>query len=212
MKNQGTSSRPLILMAGGNVWGRILAARLTKFEPIVINEVGTKRAEKLSSWLAPDYGPPLGDHFAVSDLFADWPSCDYAINGGVGAILRSRHLAHPRLGFLNAHPGLLPQYRGLDPVCWTLLHGDPQGATVHMMDEGIDTGPILIRRSMPWTPACSVVELRLKVLEFAASLVSEFLGHPEAFPSQPQNLTEGNYWGPFENPERLDKSLRETGH
>ena len=197
-------------MSGANVWGRILAARLAPFDPLVINETGTKRAAKLAHWLAPDYGPPLSSHRTVTDLFSDIPPCDYAVNGGVGAILRRPVLSHPRTGFLNAHPGLLPEYRGVDPVCWALHRGDPLGATVHLMDEGIDTGPILLRRVMAPTSARDIVTLRLQVLEFAASLVAEFLEDPSAFPPQPQDPAAGAYFGAFENPERLDVLLSAT--
>lgn len=48
----------------------------------------------------------------------------------------------PRLGILNIHPSLLPAYRGPLPVFWQLRDGAPTGATVHYMDEGLDTGDI----------------------------------------------------------------------
>lgn len=50
----------------------------------------------------------------------------------------------PRLGCLNVHPSLLPANRGPDPLFWTFRRGDPEtGATIHLMDDGFDTGPIL---------------------------------------------------------------------
>ncbi len=48
----------------------------------------------------------------------------------------------PRLGILNIHPSLLPAYRGPLPIFWQLRDGAPTGATVHYMDEGLDTGDI----------------------------------------------------------------------
>ena len=51
-------------------------------------------------------------------------------------------LAVPRLGCLNLHPSLLPVYRGPQPLFWQLRDGAPTGATVHFMDEGLDTGDI----------------------------------------------------------------------
>lgn len=55
-------------------------------------------------------------------------------------------LALPRLGFLNLHPSLLPDYRGPRPVYWQLRHGAPAGVTVHYMDAGLDTGDIAAQR------------------------------------------------------------------
>lgn len=51
-------------------------------------------------------------------------------------------LSLPRRGFLNLHPSLLPDYRGPEPLFWQLRDGAPTGATVHYMDEGLDTGDI----------------------------------------------------------------------
>jgi len=52
----------------------------------------------------------------------------------------------PRFGCVNVHPSLLPRWRGVDPVFWTLRSGDQEtGLTIHLMDEGFDTGPILLQ-------------------------------------------------------------------
>ena len=53
-------------------------------------------------------------------------------------------LAIPRLGFFNFHFALLPSYRGASPIFWQLRNGEPFGGlTIHRMDEGWDTGPIV---------------------------------------------------------------------
>jgi methionyl-tRNA formyltransferase len=53
-------------------------------------------------------------------------------------------LVLPRLGCLNAHPSLLPDNRGPDPLFWTFQRGDREtGVTIHLMDAQLDTGPIL---------------------------------------------------------------------
>lgn len=197
----------VLLMAGANVWGRMVAHKLAPLNPTVINESGTKRAAKISQWLAPEYGHPLGDHIETDNLLADIPECDYLINGGCGVIFKADILNHAKHGLLNAHPGYLPDYRGLDPVCWAVSRGDPQGATVHFMDEGIDTGPILIRRRFD-TVSKEIVPLRLEVMETAADMVLEFLTDPGKYPPQPQDPEEGNYFGAFEHPEGLNAILR----
>src|SRR5579872_7070318 len=59
-------------------------------------------------------------------------------------------LAAPRLGFLNFHYGLLPEMRGADPIFESIRQRMPvAGVTVHVMDEGLDTGPIVLREEMP---------------------------------------------------------------
>ena len=64
-------------------------------------------------------------------------------------------LAVPRLGFLNLHPSLLPDYRGPRPVYWQLRHHAPAGVTVHYMDEGLDTGDIAAQRPVALPPGLS---------------------------------------------------------
>ena len=51
----------------------------------------------------------------------------------------------PQLGFLNVHPSLLPRYRGPAPLFWLFREDDVQhrGVTIHQMDEGLDTGPVV---------------------------------------------------------------------
>jgi methionyl-tRNA formyltransferase len=56
----------------------------------------------------------------------------------------------PRLGVINLHFGLLPERRGANPVGWAFREDDREfGATVHRMDEGFDTGPILAQSRIP---------------------------------------------------------------
>lgn len=58
-------------------------------------------------------------------------------------------LAIPRLGCLNVHPSLLPDNRGPDPLFWTFRRGDTHtGVTIHLMDEGLDTGAILAQAAI----------------------------------------------------------------
>jgi methionyl-tRNA formyltransferase len=62
-------------------------------------------------------------------------------------------LTLPRLGALNAHPSLLPVYRGPDPLFWIYRNAEPvTGVTVHLVDTRLDTGPIVAQRTVPVTP------------------------------------------------------------
>jgi methionyl-tRNA formyltransferase len=59
----------------------------------------------------------------------------------------------PRLGCVNLHPSLLPRWRGPEPLFWTFMAGDAEsGVTVHRMDGGFDTGPIVAQRRIPVPP------------------------------------------------------------
>lgn len=68
-------------------------------------------------------------------------------------LLRDPLLSLPRLGWLNMHPSLLPFNRGKHPNFWAIVDQTPAGASLHFVDRGVDTGPILAqeRLEFDWT-------------------------------------------------------------
>jgi len=108
---------------------------------------------------------------AVAQL-KQW-SPDLAIFTG-GNILRDQVLNVPRLGILNAHLALLPEIRGMSSPEWSLLCGVPLGITIHFMDSGVDTGPILLRREFAGADGCdSLADLRNKMIAEGIELITE---------------------------------------
>jgi methionyl-tRNA formyltransferase len=72
---------------------------------------------------------------------------DAVVVAAYGVLLPKGVLETPRLGCLNVHPSLLPRNRGPAPVVTTILEGDEvSGVTVMLLDEGMDTGPLLAQR------------------------------------------------------------------
>jgi methionyl-tRNA formyltransferase len=70
-----------------------------------------------------------------------------------GHILREPLLSAPLFGCINVHASLLPRWRGVSPVQYSILHGDTwSGVTIMRMDAGVDTGPILAQRSVAIGP------------------------------------------------------------
>jgi folate-dependent phosphoribosylglycinamide formyltransferase PurN len=95
----------------------------------------------------------------------DW-SPDLIIFAG-GNILRKQLLDVPRLGVLNVHLGMLPEVRGMSTPEWSLLKRVPVGVTIHYVDAGIDTGPILQRFEFPDLGRCdSLSDLRNRLVAF----------------------------------------------
>jgi hypothetical protein len=91
-----------------------------------------------------------------------------------GNILRQPLLQMPRLGVLNVHLGLLPEVRGMSSPEWSLLKDVPIGVTVHFMDAGIDTGPILRRYEFPDLERCaSLSDLRYRLIAFGIEKAGE---------------------------------------
>ena len=89
-----------------------------------------------------------------------------------GSILRQPLLDLPRLGVLNLHLGFLPEIRGMSSPEWSLLNHVPVGITIHYMDAGIDTGPILQRCEFPDLNQCqSLTDLRHRLIAFGVEKI-----------------------------------------
>jgi methionyl-tRNA formyltransferase len=75
---------------------------------------------------------------------------DLSVVVAFGQILPKSVLNQPPLGCWNGHGSLLPRWRGAGPIQWSLLEGDTEtGVGVMAMEEGLDTGPVLIERKLP---------------------------------------------------------------
>jgi methionyl-tRNA formyltransferase len=78
---------------------------------------------------------------------------DAVVVAAFGHILREPLLTAPPFGCVNVHASLLPRWRGVSPVQYSILHGDSwTGVTVMQMDAGVDTGPILAQRAVAIGP------------------------------------------------------------
>lgn len=77
-----------------------------------------------------------------------------------------------RLGCLNVHPSLLPANRGPDPLFWTFREGMQQtGVTIHLMDEGLDTGPIVAQERVAVPDGIRYAELEAQCAELGGRLL-----------------------------------------
>jgi methionyl-tRNA formyltransferase len=73
---------------------------------------------------------------------------DILVSVGYGHILPKEVLEIPDAGCVNLHPAYLPYNRGANPNVWSIVDDTPAGATLHYMDEGIDTGDIIARKKV----------------------------------------------------------------
>ncbi|MFC2008823.1 formyl transferase [Chloroflexota bacterium] len=71
---------------------------------------------------------------------------------GCAGILRPAVFQSFRLGILNIHPGITPHYRGRSPLEWAVLEETQPGVTLHFIDAGVDTGPVVEQREVPVRP------------------------------------------------------------
>jgi methionyl-tRNA formyltransferase len=96
-------------------------------------------------------------------------------------------LSLPRLGALNVHPSLLPDNRGPDPLFWTLWRGDEAtGATIHLMDERLDAGPILAQQGEPVPDGMTEAALEARLAILGGELLVQSLGEIANGSAHPQ--------------------------
>jgi len=75
-------------------------------------------------------------------------------------------------GAVNIHTGITPEYRSADPIFWALYHGEPQqvGVTIHFVDQGIDTGPIIHQERVPLFADDSMARIYVRCIRRGAEL------------------------------------------
>ncbi len=107
--------------------------------------------------------------FAALDL-------DVAVVAAYGLILPPAVLASPRLGCVNVHASLLPRWRGAAPIQRAILAGDAEtGVTIMVVDEGLDTGPMLLAEAVPIAAAETAETLHDRLAVLGARLIVEAL-------------------------------------
>jgi methionyl-tRNA formyltransferase len=118
--------------------------------------------------------------FAALDL-------DVAVVAAYGLILPKAMLDAPRRGCLNIHASLLPRWRGAGPIQAAILAGDNQtGITIMRMEEGLDTGPMLLAEAVPITPATTTPALHDALAALGARLILRALAENPAATPQPE--------------------------
>ncbi|RMH39262.1 MAG: methionyl-tRNA formyltransferase [Deltaproteobacteria bacterium] len=101
---------------------------------------------------------------------------DVCVVVAYGKILPRPVLDVAPLGCVNIHASLLPKYRGAAPIQWAILRGETvTGVTIMQLDEGMDTGPILLTREVPIAPDDTAGSLHDKLAPIGADLLVEAL-------------------------------------
>jgi methionyl-tRNA formyltransferase len=112
---------------------------------------------------------------------------DLVIVAAFGQILPKEILLGPKLGCINIHPSLLPKYRGAAPINWALILGEEKtGVTIMRMDEGVDSGAILLQEETPIDPSENYGMLHDRLAKMGAELLLIALAMLQAGTLQPQ--------------------------
>ena len=152
---------------------------------------GMKLAASAVKRLALQHGLPVYQPERLRDPASHEPiraaGADLMVVAAYGLILPQAVLDLPRLGCINIHASLLPRWRGAAPIQRAILAGDRDtGITLMQMDAGLDTGAMLLQRSLAIEPTDTAATLHDKLAALGASLIVEALGQPGSLVSVPQ--------------------------
>jgi methionyl-tRNA formyltransferase len=119
-------------------------------------------------------------------LFASHDA-DVAVVVAYGRILPPSFLRAPRRGCVNVHFSLLPKYRGAAPVNWSIVRGEHEtGVTTMLIDEGLDTGPLLLQSATRIENGETAPQLLERLSHAGAELLSETLARLDELKPRPQ--------------------------
>ena len=129
---------------------------------------------------------------------------------GFGQIIPKTILEIPVLGIINVHASLLPKFRGAAPIQWAIARGETQtGVTTMKINEGLDTGDMLLRWETEIGPRETAPELSARLAQAGAELLLQTLSHLSTIVPEPQDNAQSSY-GPILKKEdgKIDWALR----
>lgn len=139
---------------------------------------------------------------AVEEL-KSYPA-DLFVVAAFGQLLSEEILSMPRFGCVNIHASLLPAYRGAAPIQWVILNGETRtGVTIQQMAKGLDTGDMLLKKTVEIDEKETGASLHDKLMQAGAELIVEVLPKIEKGELIPekQDESKASYYG------RLTKSM-----
>ncbi len=129
---------------------------------------------------------------ALADLGA--LDADVMVVAAYGLLLPPTVLETPPRGCLNIHASLLPRWRGAAPIQRAILAGDREtGVTIMQMDEGLDTGAMLLKRTCPITDTTSAASLHEQLASLGAQAIVEALDRLDELEPEAQNDSQATY-------------------
>lgn len=115
---------------------------------------------------------------------------DWGLSHGSGRKLYKERLFNiPKYGFLNLHFSLLPKYRGMLPIPHAIINREREaGVTLHFIDRGMDTGPVVEQRRTPIFPEDTGRDVYMRCEDISVGIIYDFFrGHIAHSPPRPQD-------------------------
>ena len=202
---QVSSFRIVVLASGSGTNLQAILDRLHGREGIEVVGVGSDKAGAGALERGRRAGIETGvfpaadyvDRAARDEALGDWiesREADLVVLAGYMQLLSAVFVGRFRNRVVNVHPALLPSFPGLDAIGQALAAGvDTTGVTVHFVDEGVDTGPVIAQREVPVPPGVGREELEAAVHAVEHQLYPEAIrmiaeGRVRIDPSDPRRV------------------------
>jgi methionyl-tRNA formyltransferase len=167
---------------------------------------GRKRTPTPVADLARQSGLPLEQPARISELTNELSARDALVVAAYGQILRPDTLYATTKGAYNVHASLLPKYRGAAPIERAIMNGESEtGITIMQMDEGLDTGPLVLQIPVNIPPEMNAGELTDLLANTGANAIVESLNLLENadLPLVEQDSTNATYASKLTDEERV---------
>lgn len=121
---------------------------------------------------------------------------DLIILGPAAQIVKGNILSIPRLGTLSSHPGMLPKYRGMHPIEYAIVNGAELGVTTYFVDNGVDTGDILLKRRLKVTKGMTLDDIESQTIALMVESLADAVQMIENgnYARKPQDLAAGKQY------------------
>ena len=185
---------------------------------------GRRLAASAVKRLALAEGIPVAAPANKADAVAALAGCalDTVVVAAYGLVLPRAFLDLPRYGCINAHASLLPRWRGAAPIERAIMAGDKMsGVSIMQIDEGLDTGPIIVQAKLPIGPRSTGAGLSDVMADLSADLLCGVLRNLSELPAAPQRgatsyagkLTQRDAVADWGGPAlHLERTIRALGH
>ncbi|MGI9229517.1 MAG: methionyl-tRNA formyltransferase [Gammaproteobacteria bacterium] len=183
-----STAKPRLAFAGTPALAAQILRHLINTDKVAVTEVYTQpdkpagRGRKLQAsavkQVAAEYGLPIKQPSSAAELAQDesLAAADVLVVVAYGMILPTAVLDRPKAGCINIHTSLLPRWRGAAPVQRAIQAGDTQtGISIMQMDDGIDTGAILLQKTCPIESADTTADLHERLALLGGECISETL-------------------------------------
>jgi methionyl-tRNA formyltransferase len=174
----------VVAFIGDNELGRH-ALELVKDNLVeIVTDDAAGRALNLVDWLNPT-------HATAANVAQLKPT--HGISAGYRHIIPKEIIDLFPGGIANVHTSLLPYGRGAHPNAWAIAEGHPAGVTIHLVDAGVDTGPIIAQRELPKRGHDTAATLQERLIALAKEMMADWVPRILAGVVEPKPQPKGGW-------------------